>query len=102
MRITEIRISQKKNLGNYENRELGFTAALDENEKPNEAIERVRNLLDWEINRPERDANHAAYTKRVVELEGVTGDDADKERRQIERWFAKYESRKAEIEVITT
>lgn len=98
MKITEIRIDRTKSLGNYENIKLGFTAVVEEDENTVDAIERVKTLLDWEINREDRDRSLAAYQKRLIELDGLDTEKAVAERGQIERWIATYDQRKAQIE----
>ena len=95
MKLTEIRIDRTKNLGSYENIKLGFTAVIDELENPVDAVERIKNLLDWEINREERDAQ---YTKFKAQLDSgaLNGDTA-----KVEAWVAKYEERKNQVAAIS-
>lgn len=98
MKITEIRIDRTKSLGNYENLKLGFTAVINEDESPVDAIDRVKKLLDWEINREERDAMFAKYTARLAEIEGLETDAAETERRKLSGWLDKYTALKTEVE----
>jgi hypothetical protein len=86
MKITEIRIDRTKSLGNYENIKLGFTAVIDEAESEVGAVERLKRLLDWEINREERDAQYAKYTKQLEAGETNGKTDA------IQKWVAQYDS----------
>ena len=98
MKITEIRIDRTKSLGNYENIKLGFTAVVEEDENTVDAIERVKTLLDWEINREDRDRSLAGYRKRLAEIAELDTPEAITERTKIEKWIATYLDRKAQIE----
>jgi len=92
MRITEIKIDRTKNLGSYENLKLGVTVALGEDESPVTAIERTKNLIDWELNKEERDARYNNY-KAAVESGEANGSTES-----YKAWMATYEARKAEVE----
>lgn len=105
MKITEIRIDRTKSLGNYENLKLGFTAVVDEGERPADAIDRVRRLLDWEINLEEREiqyrakATRLAHIRRVLAGDEANGkaDDLKVEAGTIETWLARFDARKTEF-----
>ena len=101
MKITEIKIQRRKNLGSYEHLELGFTAAIDEGETPTEAIDRVKKLLDWEINREERDATRAKHVKWLAWYEEQNEEAKAAglaEKGRIEKWLTRYDELKAEVE----
>lgn len=91
MRIAEIRIDRTKSLGNYENVKLGFTVVPDEGEDAIETIEKTKRLLDWEINRDERESQYHKYKSQLADgsLNGKTS--------SVERWIAKFESAAAEF-----
>jgi hypothetical protein len=102
-KICEIRVDRTKNLGQYENLKLGFTAVIHEDENPTEAIERVTKLLDWEINLQERERNHAIYSARLDHLNSLNGTATEKdvkEKDKIERWFERFDRMKDEIDII--
>ncbi len=98
MKITEIRIDRTKSLGNYENLKLGFTAVVGDDEPTVDAIEKVKKLLDWEINREERDGRRAVYTARLLALETPDGKKEESEKAKLEKWLLKYDELKTEIE----
>lgn len=105
MKITEIRIDRTKNTGQYENIKLGFTAVVGDDENTVEAIERVKKLLDWEINKEERDANRKRYLAQLEHInaldEAAQADEKyGKEKTRIENWLAAYDSRQSEIEAL--
>lgn len=91
MKITEVRIDRTKSLGNYENLKLGFTAVIDEHENYVEAIERLKNILDWEINKEDRDTQYFKFKAKLAS--GETNGQTE----AVERWIEKYESRLTEI-----
>jgi len=104
MKISEIRIDRTKNTGQFENLKLGFTVVVGEDESPVEAIERAKLLLDWEINKEDRDANRKRYSARLSEIQAVTldgqaDDKIEAERTKISNWLEVYEARQAEIEI---
>ena len=55
IKITEIRVNQKKNLGNYESQDLGLTIVVGEGEDPNTAIDEAFKILDFKLNESERE-----------------------------------------------
>lgn len=99
MKVTEIRIDRTKSLGNYENLKLGFTVIVEEHESTVDTIERTKKLLDWEINREERDALYVRHTARLAELDAADGD-GEPERTKVQKWIEKYDSLKAEIDTM--
>jgi hypothetical protein len=91
MKITEIRIDRTKSLGNYENLKLGFTVVVDDGEDAAAAVEQTKRLLDWEINRDEREAQYLKYREQLATgtLNGKSG--------SVERWIKKFETAAAEF-----
>lgn len=92
MRIAEIKLTQKKNLGNYESLELGLTAIVEESDSPSDSIEKLRNLIDWELNKNERQIKFEDFQKQLLSITD------EKRREQIERWIEKFTQMKNEIE----
>lgn len=84
MRITEIRLEQKKNTGNYESRTLGFSAVIEEGEGVDDAITRLEAILDWHINHPERQARYRALLAEIHTIEAVP--DAERTPKQNEQY----------------
>jgi hypothetical protein len=86
IRVTEIRIDRTKSLGNYENIKLGFSAIVDESENVIEAVERLKLIIDWELNKEEREAQYERFSAQLKsgETNGKT--------EQVKRWIDKYES----------
>lgn len=100
MKITEIRIDRTKSLGNYENLKLGFTAVVGEDESTAESVERVKKLLDWEINKEERDSRKAGFAKRLLEIADIDTPEAKIEREKIDKWLETYAVTEAEIKAL--
>lgn len=100
MKISEISIDGTKNLGQSNNRKFGFTAVIDEDETVSDAINRVQTVLDFALNRPERDAMYAKQVKRLAELEAANGDGDAVEKAKVEAWIEKYDTLKAEVEAL--
>ncbi len=104
MKLTEIRIDRTKNLGDFNNIKLGFTAVIAEDENEPDAIDRLKKLLDWEINREDYERMYGQKKARLAELvdledaseTGLT-DDQLKERARLTGWTVWYEERKTEI-----
>lgn len=95
MRIAEIRIDRTKSLGNYENLKLGFTVVVEEGESEVGVIERARRLLDWEINKDERDAKYRQFKQLLA-----TGEKNERTP-SLEEWVAEYELRAKEFSAET-
>lgn len=91
MKISEIRIDRTKSLGNYENLKLGFTVVVAEDEDAAQAIEKTKRLLDWEINRDERETTYRKYKEQLA-----TGSLNGKSK-SVERWIEKFEAAAAEF-----
>lgn len=92
MKFTEIRIDRTKSLGNYENLKMGFTVIVDDGENPVAVIEKAERLLDWQINRKERDTQYRKYKDHLAEFADPTTAPAE-----ILEWVAEYERRAAEF-----
>lgn len=90
-RITEIRITEKKNLGNYESREFGISAVIEETESANESVDKLRKFVNYHLHKPERDKQLAEYSKAIQTLpaEQSAGHKA---------WIEKYQKFVAEME----
>ena len=95
IRVTEIRIDRTKSLGNYENIKLGFSAIVDESENIIEAVERLKLILDWELNKEERDAQYERFSAQL------TSGEANGKSDSIKRWIDKYEGQKNLIECLS-
>lgn len=93
MKVTNIRISQKRSLGNYENIEIMAEAVLEDEESLNDATNKLYNYVDWHAQKTTRDAK--AKTNRILVADERT-DPAKKA--EAEKWLARYEERKAEVE----
>ena len=46
MRVTEIKYSFLKNLGNYSHKEMGVTVELEEGETPSQAFKRAKSFVE--------------------------------------------------------
>lgn len=95
MIVTNIKISQKRSLGNYENIEFMAEGVIEEGESVNEATNRLWNYVDWHAQKSNRDAK--AKVRRLA----LADENTDPEKRaEAERWLAAYDARKAEIEAM--
>jgi hypothetical protein len=93
MRITNIRLAQKTNLGNYESLDFAAEAVIDEDETVNDAILRLSGFVDWHAKKPIRDAKARTYRSY---LEAGT----DEQKAEAEAWLKIYDERKAAAEAI--
>ncbi len=106
MKLAEIRIDRTKSLGNYENLKLGFTVIVQEGESAVEAIERAKTLVDWEINREERERLYAEYSVKIADLKAKAQKSdspdpkADAEIIRLQKWCDKFDATRSEIEAI--
>ena len=66
MRITELKLSERKNLGDYQHRELTITTVLDDNESESDAVNSLLRKVIWYVNKPEK-AKANAHNKAIVE-----------------------------------
>jgi hypothetical protein len=83
MKVTEIRIDRTKSLGNYENIKLGLSAVVEEYDNPIDAIEKLKLILDWELNKEERDAQYEKFKAKLSSGEATDS---------IQKWVDKYEA----------
>lgn len=110
MKITEIRIDRTKSLGNYENLKLGFTAVVEDGESAREAVDRIKRLLDWEINLEEREDLYKKKQAQLATTRGVLAagnangqaEALGQQVAQLEAWISRFETVKAEFETDTT
>lgn len=93
MIVTNIKISQKRSLGNYENIEFMAEGVIEEGESVNEATTRLWNYVDWHAQKSNRDAK-----ARVNRLALADENTTPEKRAEAEKWIASYEARKAEVE----
>lgn len=94
MKVTEIRIDRTKSLGNYENIKLGFSAIPEEGEDLVETVDRLKLILDWELNKDERQVRYEAY-KKQLELGETNG-----KTESVERWIEQYEKQRDAVEAL--
>lgn len=94
MRVTEIRIDRTKSLGNYENLKLGYTAVIEESEDVLAATDRLKMILDWELNYEERTEKYEAYKKQLEN--GNTNGRTE----AVQNWIARYESQAEAINAL--
>ena len=91
MRVTEIRFAQKKNLGDYQSREIELTACVEENDDASAAINRVSNTVDWHLNKPEREVEYLKQLKLVAS-------DDEKTRNYAQKYVERFEEARLEVE----
>jgi hypothetical protein len=91
MKIAQIKYGQKKNLGDYQSRDLEIVGIVEENESDADAINGIAKMVDYYLNKPER---LAEYNKQKALL---TSED-DKIKSYAEKFVARFEELQAEIE----
>jgi hypothetical protein len=92
MKITELKLSERKNLGDYQHRELTITTVLDDNESESDAVNSLLRKVIWYVNKPEK-AKTNAHNKAIVEA-NQDAEAVAKAKSAIER----YEAQLKEIE----
>lgn len=95
MIVTNIKISQKRSLGNYENIEFMAEGVIEEGESVNEATDRLWNYVDWHAQKSNRDLKAKTYRLALADENTVA-----EKRTEAEKWIAAYEKRKAEVEAM--
>lgn len=91
MKIAQIKYGQKKNLGDYQSRDLEIVGIVEENESDADAINGIAAMVDYYLNKPER---LAEYNKQ----KGLLESEDEKVKTYAERYVARFEAVKAEIE----
>ena len=91
MKIAQIKYGQKKNLGDYQSRDLEIVGIIDENESDADAINGIAAMVDYYLNKPER---LAEYNKQ----KGLLTSEDEKVKTYAEKYVARFEEVKAEIE----
>ena len=84
-KITELRIMQRVNLGNYEHIEVMATALIAENEKPTDAADKTLKFVDWVANKNQRDTQ-AQNFEREIKSGSLSTSEVEKKT----KWLAKY------------
>lgn len=92
MRITEIKLMHRVNLGNYEHTEFAATAVLEENENLAEAADKLEMVVDWYARKQIRETQ--AHDMRKI----ISAAESEEKVRRATVWLEKYEARKASIE----
>lgn len=94
-RITNIHISRKSNLGNYEAFEFSADAVIAEDESVSEATTVLQEYVDWHSRKPIRDGQRLEHLRRAVD-DSVTAN----EKTRSNNWLAKYDAMQAKMELI--
>ena len=95
MRITNIRFAQKANLGNYESLEFAAEAVIDEEDDINKATKKLSDYVDWNAQKPIREAKARSY-------KAIQNDANAPETKKAEaaKWLQMYENRVKEMEAL--
>jgi len=122
MHFTEIRVMKRKNLGNYEHKEVGVTLALGEKDCENNAYLRADKFLDQALsdNMPstveeapaekkeekkapakKKTAKKAAKKKEEAPVVEITFDDIQSKMREVAKFYKSAEKVKALMSEIT-
>ena len=96
MRITNIKLTQKANLGNYESMEFTAEAVIDlDEDNVDTATRSLADYVDWNAQMPIREAKARVY-RQVLADENAP----EEKKAEAEKWMAKYEERKARVEAL--
>lgn len=95
MRITCIKITEKANLGNYESLEFSAEAVFDEGDNRTQVTEDLTNYVNWNAQRPIREAKARTY-RRALTDEKATAE----QKAEATKWLAMFEERKAKVEAM--
>jgi hypothetical protein len=95
MIVTNIKISQKRSLGNYENIEFMAEGVIEEGESVKEATERLWGYVDWYAQKTNREGK--AHTFRLALADENT---TPEKKAQAQKWLDQYEARRIEIEAM--
>ncbi len=93
MKLTNIKILERKNLGDYQHRDVELSAVVGEDESDSDAVARVIRLVTWHVHAPERKAE---YAKATATLADENANEAAKAKAT--RYIARYDEAKAEVE----
>lgn len=88
MKIGQISLLQRKNLGDYQHLEVSITAVVEDEETASTAIDKLRKLVKWHLNADEYEAK---YKKLSAQTEHTPNEEA---------WMNQFLERKNEIEAI--
>lgn len=95
MKIAQIKYGQKKNLGDYQSRDLEIVGIVEENESDADAINGIAKMVDWFLNKPEREVEYNKWVKAL----GMTKCELDeKQINHAQKFVARFEALQAEIE----
>ena len=90
MKITEITVVRKKNLGNYETTDLSITANVEGNDV-NKAVDDLSFFVDYKLNQAGRDERLALIQKELEEGQLANGKElTDEAKDQRLAWIDKY------------
>lgn len=92
MKITNIKISQKTNLGNYESLDFGAEAVISEDDSINDATTKLTDFVDWHAQKPIRDAKAREYRK-ILGAPNAT----EAAKAEATRWLTMYDERQARV-----
>lgn len=98
MRITNIRISQKANLGNYESFDFGADAVIGEEDDINGSTQTLVDFVDWHAQRSARENKARAHRKILAEATTAGTESTHPAALEAAAWLKKYEERKAKVE----
>jgi len=93
MKITNIKVLERKNLGGFSHREIELSGVIDDGESESAAIKRLSQFVSWHLNLPERSAE---YDRQKKILADESSDDKAKAKATL--YIAKFEEAQAEVE----
>jgi len=68
MFISEVKVLQRKNLGNYEHKEVGVTVALSESDDAEMALSQATSFISLALNEVKPEVPKPSYSAPVVEV----------------------------------
>lgn len=95
MRITNISVTQKVNLGNYESIEFSAEAVLADDDNVDVSTKKLADYVDWNAQKPVREGKARVYRGALADPNA-----APEKKAEAEKWLQMYEARKAAIEAL--
>lgn len=88
MKVSELKYTLRKNLGDYSYAELTATSIVEDGESANTSTEQLRKLVKWHLNADEYEAKYQKLSAMELRTDAETA------------WLAAYDERKKVIEAI--
>lgn len=72
MKIGQVTLLQRKNLGDYQHLEVSISAVVEDEETASTAIDKLRKLVKWHLNADEWNAKYKKLSAQAEHTEAET------------------------------